>query len=497
MSVPPSRVVEQAMLPALPQGTIVLRAYGEGDDAARLTVQLAKQLQQVDPDAASRCLAPRASWRERQEALSTLLRKRAASSSDVYAAIVDFDALAPRPREREWDERPMLDRRQRFYERLCSAIDDGGWVITRPELSRQVSNDLGKLGVELAEPESSPASPSPLDALSPESRPIAHWLLKAGHLVERDLWHVLQQVENVDAHLIGIAYDALDPQTREVARLLTVRRSPAQKNGRLDPFKLGSMLGPRELPRDAVDELTKVGFLQADDSQHPASLRVPRRIRSMLSAYAAFEKDKRRAVHAAIASEGFEHRPIDVQAEIHHHAVRAGDVERAKSTARYYGDELRELATQLSRESKEFDDAATLFRHIVEHFDATDAYAWEYLGYNLARWDRSTGNRGRHQAEILDAYRKALQHARSNPLYHGRELGYKAELGFDIRGEFDRYIAEYYRLFDESGVSRFVEPVLDGLHRGKFDEEIKRILTQWRALLERTAPRSIAKHGAS
>lgn len=484
------------MLPALPQGTVVLRAYGERDDAARLTVQLAKELQWVDPEAAAACLKPRASWSERQVALRTLLEKRAAASTGVYAALVDFDALATSsPREHEWDDRPTFDRRHRFYEQLCTAIDEGGWVVTRPALSVEVSDDLGRLGVCVDEPTSDP--PTALDAVSPESRPIARWLIEEGHLTERDLGHVLRQVDEVDAHLMAIAYDALDPQTREVARLLTVRRSPTPKNGRLEPFKLGSTLAARELPRGSVDELTKVGFLQADDSLHPSSLRVPRRLRTMLSAYSAFEGQRRREVHRALAALPFEQRPFDVEAEIHHHAVRAGDVERAKSTARYYGDELRELATQLSRESQEFDDAATLFKHIVDHFDPTDAYSWEYYGYNLARWDRATGNRGRHQGEILEAYRRALEHVAANPLYHGRQLGYKAELGIGIRGEFDRYVVEYYRRFGDNGVSRFVEPVLDGLSRGKFDEEIKRILSQWRYLLERTAPRSIAKHGVS
>jgi hypothetical protein len=133
--------------------------------------------------------------------------------------------------------------------------------------------------------------------------------------------------------------------------------------------------------------------------------------------------------------------------------------------------------------------AAELFQEVVDRFDATDAYAWEYLGYNLARANDASQNE-----RILKAYERAYNLWRKNPLYHGRLLGFRGKLGMYVAPEvmrgLDRYVSEYR---DESdAVSYFAETALTGLRRGGQQAQLDEILSRRRSILERFAPRALA-----
>jgi hypothetical protein len=243
-----------------------------------------------------------------------------------------------------------------------------------------------------------------------------------------------------------------------------------------------------------VEDLHAAGFLQP--GTEPSTLRMPRLAREMLRAFAQFGMAREvHTLHARLAATPIDARPMDEQLEIHHHAVRAGDAVLAQRTALFYGTELRGLATQIGLEAKrehnraKHTKAADLFAHIVRSFDRTDAYAWEYHGYNLAL----TGDPS-HRAEILDAYQRAHELWRGNPLYHGRLLGFRGQLGEDVAAEVVRWLDRYVEQFgdEHDAVSYFAEPTLKGLRRGEQHAQLTRIVGSRRSILERFAPRALA-----
>ena len=203
---------------------------------------------------------------------------------------------------------------------------------------------------------------------------------------------------------------------------------------------------------------------------------------------------KVRQVHERLAAETVAAKDTAALLEIHHHAVLARDVERAKGTALFYGTELRDLATQLRLEGQregnraKFSKAADLFEYVVKNFDGTDACAWEYLGYNLAR---ASGMAQRQR--ISFAHEKAHQLWSENPLYHGRLLEFRGQMGDDIVAAFASWLDRYVNKFgnEQDAVSFFAEAALKGLRRGKQSAQVMRILAGKRARLERFAPRAL------
>jgi len=118
--------------------------------------------------------------------------------------------------------------------------------------------------------------------------------------------------------------------------------------------------------------------------------------------------------------------------------------------------------------------AAAVYRKIVE-LDPQDAYAWEYLGYNLLRADPA-----RYVDEILKAYSNAVEHDPRNPLYHGRWLGFRGRLGQEITAEFQAGI----ELYAWRSIDRFASEVLKGLRRGSRDSLARQLVTRNRLLLK-------------
>lgn len=159
-------------------------------------------------------------------------------------------------------------------------------------------------------------------------------------------------------------------------------------------------------------------------------------------------------------------------------------------TSDLYATDLRELGIRLSAKDRWL-DAARTYRAIVK-LDETDAYAWEYLGYNLARADSD-----KHAGEILSAYTNAHACAEGNPLFHGRLLGFRGRQGMEIDAEFTQGLLTYrWR-----GQDRFAYEVLGALLRCKRVAHARKLFAahpflrgfpEVRRVMEALCPRSTA-----
>src|SRR5690606_22443214 len=121
--------------------------------------------------------------------------------------------------------------------------------------------------------------------------------------------------------------------------------------------------------------------------------------------------------------------------------------------------------------------AARIYEVIVKQFDAEDAFAWEYLGYNLARGHEDAIT-PELSTRILNAYQRAVQLKPHNPLYAGRLLGFEAQIGKDVSSAFDRLAARWANMPDELGYA--VAPVFHGLTRAGRLDELENLASSWR-----------------
>ncbi len=496
----PSKIV-LGTLDAAPQGTNLLFPFGDRDDPQRLAVLLAEHLASSFPASAEivrkagACLAPRTSWKDRRIVLGDALALATEQHAGHFVAIADIDALAPQGTE-DWSADRSLAMRQDLYKIVLEAVERGGWLVFRSSPARKVSTDLARLDIEetYAPEPGSPAYPAEASPFAPEVRPIAAWLTERGALRPGDLSRIVADVEDFDAHLVDLAYDALPAAARDAGKLLSAVRPPQPANGALGPFTYGGDR-PTEtsIPRAAATALRASGFLQPSVEQF--TLRMPRLGRDLLRRFSQMgTSSELHRLHGRLAAEPIEEKTAEAQLEIHHHAVLSRNVDLAKRTALFYGTELRDLATQLSLDAHrehsraKFAKAAELFEYVVSTFDGADAYAWEYLGYNLARASDVA-----HRQRILQAYETAHRLWPDNPLYHGRLLGFRGQLGQDVVATFSSWFDRYVNRFggEEDAVSFFTEAVLKGLRRGQENDQVARIVTQKRALLERFAPRAL------
>lgn len=91
----------------------------------------------------------------------------------------------------------------------------------------------------------------------------------------------------------------------------------------------------------------------------------------------------------------------------------------------------------------------------------------------------------KEKERILRAYVCAHECANErNPLYHGRLLGFRAELGEDVSNEFDRAM-HLYTAGKDSKVTYFVKAVFDGLKRGGQDARRNMLATKWQSTLKK------------
>jgi hypothetical protein len=482
-------------------------AYGDRDDPARLVVLLADRILAVcDPasaaaENAAACLQPRTAWRKRLDCLGSALHDAARSTDEPFIALWDADALAADPPE-SWDQERSALMARDLSRVVRSAVMDGGWILVRTARAHAskaptVFDDLD-LEHEVVAPDSG-QGPDEARIFAPECWPIAAWLVSRGVLRPRDLAEVERTVERADEHLVDLAYEALPDPAREAALLLTVLRAPQPLNGHYGRLRFqpdAPRASAHGLPLETRALLVESGLIQPTWADGP--WRMPRIVRDRLDHFARVRmEDEAQALHRAEA-ESADTSAAALQVEAHYHAICTGDVELAKRTAVYYGSELSEVATRLSVEAQEVEDkaaqrrgllaAAKLFHYIVETFDETDAYAWEYYGFNLALAESPDRD------EILEAYRRAHTLRRGNPLYHGRWLGFRAQLGQQIADETIEGLQRYAMDPPErESVSFFAEAVLSGLWRGSQRAQARKLLATCEAMLERLAPRAMRR----
>lgn len=468
--------------------------YGDGDDSMRLTVLLAGRLM-PGVDTAMRedlalCREPKALVLDRIDALERALLTESRAPRHVLS-LVDVDALAVADRER-WESDRSGHLARRLYRAILNAAERGGCWLYRPARVGPDGDDLSDLSAEsVLVSNTSEDSAAIVNEFVVELRPAVQALLQRGVLSLSALRQIRRELERPDDYVVRVAYDTLSWRAADAIKLLTALRGPQPFNGVLGPLDIrDGAVSAEALPRGVLDEVIASGLVVTS----ARALRVPGSVRRALLA----GRDRMQAPEVLRLHERCARLPLEGAGdadvlEAHHHAVLAGDVERAKSSGRFHGLELRALATQLSaraaeqRDSSGFERAASLFRYVLDHFDPSDAYAWEYLGYNLAR-----AHIPGREADVRRAYERAHELWPGNPLYHGRLLGYRAELGEDVAEVAVGLMFRYANLFaadGDDGLSYFADAVVSGMMRGGRWSQMRRVRSERGALLEERAPR--------
>jgi hypothetical protein len=481
-------------------------AFGEPDDHLRLSVLIADALGRVSGklhEEAEFCMRPKSTWAERKSALEQVMVKaRPGQAQRFVAVIVDLDALLPERREPQnrWDDWDFAAQRRQLFDLLCDAIERRTFCAIRPRPRTDVNDRLPEKFVKEATTSYRRKVERRYDGrpvfklarrMGSEYLPMLDWLLNEKRwLAVEDAEAIVEAGRAValQRHLLISTTEILPSKTLDAAIAISALRGPQRFNGFLGPFELVSdrRIAEEKLCRADVELLRKCGFLQPAAWVGSDYVYMPNVIRRHLQGLGFIGAPKeQRARHSWLSNPAIDgESQLPLHLEMHFHAVRGGDLKRAKETSRYYGADLRELAYQRSmlaaEESKHterlgaaatlFREAADIYEQIINDFDSDDAYAHEYLGYNLARaaeLEQRTGNPrgGDVNARILKAYEFAVKKEANNPLFDGRWLGFRAEMGADVRVEFESKIDAYLKNVSDSAAGYFAEAVFHGLDR--------------------------------
>lgn len=451
-----------------PDGAIT--ALGDPDDHLRLAVLLGRAAQQRghDTDDARGCVDEQ-TWSGKLAHLTELIDSPALRG----LVLQDIDALwqGNVSGPAAWADSAFRRERSKLFEVMTQGAATGRWHLIRPVPQPSVTEALHAAGI-LADP-----AGSNLADIAPEIRPLARALLERGVIDEFGLEDMIEAAAALDSDpsqtLISLADESLSGLARDAAFRLSLSRLEQPWNGVIGPYALAQAASwadasaeVHSLPRDAVVELIAAGLLHAD--AHRA--RMPRLVRSYYErrAWATGDIDARVEHHWLMGrSEAGEGCDSEQLIERHHHAVEAEDWDAALASARYYLQDLRQLATRIGRRpglgSKR--QAALIFARITRR-DPHDAYAWEYYGYNLAQVGPPT-------PMIEHAYDKASELEPDNPLYRGRLMGWRGCQGVDVVDETRHRISEYG--ISSVAASWFAYQVLQGLARGRQHDQLARL----------------------
>lgn len=464
-----------------------VRAHGDQDDHLRLTVLLATVLgDRVDPALRETCTRRDTPWKRRCQALKDLLGEAQAKSHGTMVRLVDPDALdmGELTLQVRWQDAFFRRERSQLFSVLLDSVAVGGWELVRPEPRASTTGKLDEHDCAVivsAVPRTGlSADEERLEAVAekvllPAVRPLADGLVANGHLRVRDMARILEAASSPAAAndvVLLLAYDVLSIDAIEAGKRLSVLRGPQRWNGVAGPFAVsdeedGWTSRIDTVYRDAVDELIQGGWLEVQNSSDGGRrFAMANTIRNFLQQHAAMTGPERvREEHDLLARR--EPGNVEESVEIHYHAVESGDGALARSSAKHYGADLRRIAYALSTKKNasrnDFEEAAKLYRTIVLEFDAEDAYAWEYLGYNLAMQYRDRPPPPEIAKEISDAYANANKYEPSNPLYKGREIGFQARLGQRVDGDFYRWLKVFRKTGGEDGLVIFAQRVLEGM----------------------------------
>lgn len=472
----------------LQPSAVVLEAFGDPDDHLRLSTLIADAVSKsevvtraLDSKMASfirgrarrltDTLVGPLSWRERRNNFAEVVHLIPSGTlvlrdPDAFAETYTFERFA------DWDDAMLCRERSDFFDTLKDPIARGAISVERTAPDPRFSSRLPGAAVSPRDGHHDPAEPY-ASAVGPDARGALGWLLRQKYLQEDAVDELIEEGvgPELDRHITLVAYDHLSPATRAAAYRLAVLRGEQALNGAIGPFAVQAKPTEVAVAKVQVESLLSCGFLRRTTESR---VRMPRIVRDVILARADAEDPDSVAEDHKYAFKGLE--PFDDPTRIactierHHHAVHGLLVEQAIATATFYATDLRELAIRLSQK-EQWLHAAEVYRQIVKH-DPDDAYAWEYLGYNLVRNESK-----KNTDEILRAYERAYKLDPTNPLYHGRLLGFRGRIGQDIKAEFERWIGQY----DWYGVDRFASEVLKGLKWGKRDRTAKQMIAanQW------------------
>lgn len=462
---------------------IVLHVYGDDDDALRLAAQLGAAATS-DEDAKETCLAARSSWSDRHRAVAELLDQRRASDKPRPLVVVDPDLLPadlPADGEARWDDRRFLVARRQVYGLLIShAASTGGVTFVRPRPQPELTSELSAAGIGYTD-EPGPPLNDGASHVMPFAQRLARRLVERDVVTEAALVHWVQTTAEpqLSRLVVDAAFEALPSDARAALLQLAVLRGPQPLNGVAGPFTLDGGSELLSLAETAVEALVEAGWLQESGANQIA---LPSALRAFALRRAKLESDLR-PLHARIAAAGIaaadddEATSASVVAkaiEVHHHAIRSGAAKLALDTARYFVNDVRSLAYELSAEG-EYGQAAQLYRAVLD-VDPMDAYAHEYYAFNL---DKS--KQGPPGDEVLAHYDRACQLERDNPLFMGRWLACRVSRGDNVVAELKRYLRSFNQRLGLPAVSYVARAPLTAMGREHRDQ----VALDWRWLLER------------
>lgn len=450
-------------------GARIVLARGGSDAHLRLATLLALQAA-PDIDARREATAPDTPWPARADALWRALSAKGAAP----VALVDPDAAwAEVPSGgAAFDDVTSARERARFFASLLDLGAEFGWLFIRTSPRAEVTEAMDARGIAT---DADGGDASDLPELAPALQPIARWLSTRRGVDFRHLRRLIGDADDPQDALISMFEDVIGPATRRAARHLALLREVHPVNGAAGPFATSGD-GPLTLPAEALATLVEAGALCSWRNPAGTLFAMPSVLRDRLARrQAAVEPDETSQLRLAIASILADSCGAPVL-EAHRQAVLAGDRELAFRTAAFFATDLRLIARELSQKAKQtgrvdhFREAADIYARIVDHYDREDAYAWQYLAFNLER--TRSGPDDHLDARIRKAFRTSCELADRtsyNPLYHGRRLAFEARLGRDIDAELRQHLSRTVRLYGRDHARWLVLPVRPRLSRSGWE----------------------------
>lgn len=416
-------------------------------------------------------LSPRASWHRRRDALLGALTDARAKR----VVLVDIDAAwtAAPSGGAIFEDASNTSERASFFGDLLRYGVSVGWTFVRTAPMASVTEALADVG--LTTRTKGGAAGEQIAGLAPTLQPLARWLTRSGGVSRADLERLLDEAEDAadrEDALLSLFEDILEPDARDALRRIALLREEHTINGAAGPFGPDAS-EPLRVSAECLDALKGTGALSLRGvaGAHAHRFSVPSIVRDQLAQRISIvDAALTRATRHAIAR----HLPLDSAErtlEAHRQAVLSDDLEQAKRTARYYATDLREIAHRLSRRAKEeqnlqlYREAAKVYETIVADFDGKDAYAWQYLAFNLEHC-RAWRDEPAEAEKIRSAYQRSCAFAqeagRYNPLYHGRRLAFNLVSGLprtQVRRELTVHIQDTRTQYGDEHVRWLVLPV--------------------------------------